>query len=90
VVNIVLNSFFKTVGIHHHIICPYIYEQNGIVEHRHHHIVETGLTLLGHCNAPLKFWNYVFETSVYLINRMLTSVLQNKSPFETLFHQPPD
>jgi histone deacetylase 1/2 len=85
-----LNSFFKTVGIHHRIICPHTYEQNGTVERRHRHIVETGLTLLGQCKAPLKFWNYAFETSVYLINRMPTSVLRNKSPFETLFHQPPN
>jgi len=85
-----LNSFFKTVGIHHHIICPYTHEQNGTVERRHHHIIEAGLTLLGHCKAPLKFWNYAFENSVYLINRMPTSVLWNKSPFETLFHQPPN
>jgi len=70
-----LNSFFKTIGIHHHIICPHTYEQNGTVECRYRHIVETGLTHLGHCKAPLKFWNYAFEISVYLINRMLTLVL---------------
>ena len=85
-----LNSFFKTVGIHHRIIFPHTYERNGTVELCHRHIVETGLTLLGHYKASLKFWNYAFETSVYLINCMPTSVLQNKSPFETLFHQPPN
>ena len=85
-----LNSFFKTIGIHHHIICLHTHEQNGTVECRYRHIVETGLTHLGHYKAPLKFWNYAFETSVYLINRMLTLVLQNKSMFECLFLQPPD
>jgi histone deacetylase 1/2 len=50
-----LNSFFKTIGIHHHIICPHTHEQNGNVERRHRHIVETGLTLLGHFKTPLKF-----------------------------------
>jgi len=50
-----LNSFFKTFGIHHRIICTHTHEQNGIVERRHHHIVGTGLSLLGHYKAPLKF-----------------------------------
>jgi len=57
---------------------------------RHQYIVETGLTLLGQCSAPLRFWNYAFELSVYLINHMSTLVLQNKSPFECLFRRTPD
>ena len=48
-----VNTYFKTIGIHHHVICPHTHEQNDMVEHRHIHIVETGLTLLGQCNAPL-------------------------------------
>ena len=48
-----LNSFFQTIGIHHRLICPHILEQNGSVERRHRHIVETGLNLLGQCSALL-------------------------------------
>jgi histone deacetylase 1/2 len=84
------NSFFQTIGIHHRLIFPHTHEQNGSVELRHRHIVETGLTLLGQCSAPLRFWNYAFESSVYLINRMPTLVLQNQSPFECLFNHTPD
>jgi len=49
-----LNTYFKTISIHHRVICPHTHEQNGMVERRHRHIVETGLTLLGQCKAPLK------------------------------------
>jgi hypothetical protein len=48
-----LNSFFQTIGIHHRLICPHTHEQNGSVERHRRHIVKTGLTLLGQCNAPL-------------------------------------
>jgi len=65
-----LNSFFQTIDIHHRLICPHTHEQNGSVERHHRHIVKTGLKLLGQCSAPLLFWNYAFESSVYLINRL--------------------
>lgn len=61
-----------------------------MVERRHRHIVETGLTLLGQCHAPLKYWSYAFESSVYLINRMPTPVLNYKSPFECLLKSSSD
>jgi len=76
-----LNKFFQTFGIHHRLICPHTHEQNGSVEHRHRHIIEIGLTLLGQHSVVLQFWNYAFESSVYLINRMPTLVLQNQSFF---------
>jgi hypothetical protein len=67
-----LNTLFQTIGIHHHLICPYTHEQNRIVERLHWHIVETGLNLLGQCKALLQFWNYMFESSVYLMICMPT------------------
>jgi len=84
------STFFQTIGIHHLLICPHTHEQNGIVERRHGHIVETGLTLLWQCKAPFLFWNYAFETSVYLINRMPTPVISHRSPFDCLFQRSPD
>jgi len=83
-------SFYQTIGIHHRLIFPYTHEQNSKVERRHRHIVETELILLGECKAPLWFWNYGFETSVYLINRMPTLVLANRSSFDCLFQRSPD
>jgi histone deacetylase 1/2 len=85
-----LSTFFQTIGIHHRLICPHTHEQNGTVERRHRHIVETGLTLLGQCKAPFCFWNYAFDTSVYLINHMHTLVLDKQSPFDCLFQGSPD
>ena len=85
-----LNSFFHTIDIHHRLICPHTHEQNGSIECHHRYIIKTCLTLLGQCSAPLWFWNYMLESSIYLINHMLTLVLQNQSPFECLFNGTPD
>jgi histone deacetylase 1/2 len=70
-------------------IYPHTNEQNDMVERRHRYIVEIGLVLLNQCKAPLKLWHCAFETFVYLINCMPTSVLNYKSPFECLFRSIP-
>jgi hypothetical protein len=64
-----LNFFFHSVGISHHISCPHTHQQNGVVERKHRHIVEMGLVLLTHASMPLKYWDELFLTATYLINR---------------------
>jgi hypothetical protein len=49
-----------------------------------------GLTLLAQSGLPPKFWVDSFLTSVFLINRLPTPVLQNESPFSKLFKRAPD
>ncbi|KAJ9561084.1 hypothetical protein OSB04_006244 [Centaurea solstitialis] len=80
-----LSSFFQSLGIIHRLSCPHTSEQNGIVERRHRHVVETGLTLLAHSHVPHRFWNYAFDTVVYLINRMPSRTTSSLSPFQHLF-----
>ena len=84
------SSFFNTHGIIHRLSCPHTSEQNGIVERKHRHIVELGLTLLAQSSLPLKFWPDAFSSAVYLINMMPTTVLQQRSPLEVLFKTKPD
>ncbi|KAJ9558499.1 hypothetical protein OSB04_013113 [Centaurea solstitialis] len=85
-----LTSFLQTNGISHFTTPPHTPEQNGTAERRHRHIVETGLALLHYAGLPLHFWTHAFQTTVYLINRLPTSVLDFRSPFELLFNQPPN
>ncbi|XP_039065727.1 uncharacterized protein LOC120211197 [Hibiscus syriacus] len=56
--------------------CPHTLDQNGMVDRKHHHIVETGLTLMAQTSVPFKFWSDAFDIAVYLINRLPTKVLQ--------------
>lgn len=74
----------------HRLSCPHTSEQNGIVERRHRHVVETGLTLLAQSNVPKRFWDFTFETVVYLINRMPSRTTMSTSPFELLFKRKPN
>jgi len=84
------HTLLQSFGISHCVSCPHTHQQNGKIERKHRHIVETGLALLSHAKVPLQFWDDAFSTICYLINRMPTPVLQNKSPFHTLFHCEPD
>ena len=85
-----LNSFFKQIGIAHHVSCPHAHQQNGSAERKHRHIVEVGLSLLAHASMPLKFWDEAFATVVFLINRLPSRVIHNETPHERLLGQPPD
>jgi len=83
-------KFLSQFGITHRLTCPHTHHQNGSVERKHRHIVETGLTLLAHAKLPLHFWDHAFLTATYLINRLPSPTLGNKSPFFLLHLQFPD
>ena len=85
-----LNSFFRSIGIEHHVSCPHAHQQNGSAERKHRHIVEVGLSLLAHASMPLKYWDEAFIAATYLINRLPSKVIGNTTPLERLFHQKPD
>jgi histone deacetylase 1/2 len=82
-----LSAFFNKLGISHHFSCPHTHQQNGVVERKHRHIIETGLTLLAHAAAPFCFWSDAFCTACFLINRTPTRVLNMKTPLELLFKE---
>uniref|UniRef100_A0A151UG14 Retrovirus-related Pol polyprotein from transposon TNT 1-94 n=1 Tax=Cajanus cajan TaxID=3821 RepID=A0A151UG14_CAJCA len=83
-------TYLNDVGIQHRLICPHTHHQNGVVERKHRHIVELGLTLLVEADLPMQFWDYAFLTSVYLINRLPSSSIQNEVPYQKLFNNTPD
>ena len=82
-------SFCLDHGIQHQFSCPYTPQQNGVAERKHRHVVENGRAMLHQSQLPLSFWSYAFSTAIFLINRILSSVLNFVSPWEKFFHKKP-
>ncbi|XP_010545858.1 PREDICTED: uncharacterized protein LOC104818098, partial [Tarenaya hassleriana] len=83
---VALKNYLSVNGISHYTTPPHTPEHNGISERKHRHIVETGLTLLTHSSIPSTYWTLAFSAAVYLINRLPTSVLSFRSPFEAIYN----
>jgi hypothetical protein len=85
-----LHKYFQSTGINHRVTCPHTHQQNGLVERKHRHIVETGLTLLAQAQLPLRFWDEAFSTTSFLINRMPSKTINHDTPLYKLFGTNPD
>ncbi|XP_074306538.1 uncharacterized protein LOC141641789 [Silene latifolia] len=66
-------DFFKTEGIIHQRSIVGRPQQNGRVERKHRHLLDTARALRLHSNLPLKFWGDCLLTATYLINKMPSS-----------------
>ncbi|KAE8723908.1 hypothetical protein F3Y22_tig00011547pilonHSYRG00026 [Hibiscus syriacus] len=85
-----LEQCLAAAGIKHRVTCPHTSQQNGVVERKHQHIIDTSLTLLAQSAIPFKYWSYVVLIAVYLINRLPADLLGGISPFEKLYGKKPD
>ncbi|KAK9667362.1 hypothetical protein RND81_14G250800 [Saponaria officinalis] len=65
-------------------------QQNGRVERKHMHLLETARALRIHAHLPIKFWSDCILTATHLVNKMPTPILQWKSPHEILFGEAPN
>ncbi|KAF7823637.1 retroelement pol polyprotein-like [Senna tora] len=78
------DSFFKEKGIEHQKTCSYTPQQNGVVERKHKHILQIARALMFQSNLPKGFWGEAIMTSVYIMNRLPSTTLKGKTPYETL------
>jgi len=85
-----LKSFLASNGILHQTSWVETPQQNGRVERKHQHILNVARALMFQSHLPTYFWSYVIKHVVYLINRVPSPIIGNKTPFELLFKKPPD
>ncbi|XP_074304193.1 uncharacterized protein LOC141638914 [Silene latifolia] len=83
------HELFSAKGVLHQTSMAGRPQQNGRVERKHRHLVETARSLKLHAHLPAKFWGDCILAATYLINKMPTIVLDWQTPYEVLFSQKP-
>ena len=78
-------SFMLQIGILHQTSCVDTPSQNGVVERKNTHLLETDRALLFQMLVPKHFWADAVSTTCFLINQMPSSILNWDTPFQTLF-----
>ncbi|RVW30369.1 Retrovirus-related Pol polyprotein from transposon TNT 1-94 [Vitis vinifera] len=79
-----LNLLRKGAGILHDSSCVNTPQQNGVTERKNGHLLNTTRVLLFQGNIPKSYWVEAVLTATYMINRIPSQVLDNKSPVEIL------
>ncbi|GJR62255.1 putative RNA-directed DNA polymerase [Tanacetum coccineum] len=83
-------KFYANQGIILETSCIHTPQQNGVVERKHRHLLETARALRFEANLPTRFWGECVLTAAYVINRMPSDVIGNKTPYEVLYNQKPN
>lgn len=82
-------EFYKDHGIFLETSCPYTPQQNGIVDRKHRHLLEVARALRFQALLPIEFWGECVQMAAYIINKLPTPVLENKTPHEILLGKRP-
>lgn len=80
-------NFLQSKGITHQKSFSYTPQQNNIVERKHKYLLETARALLFQSKLPLKYWGECILTTTHFINRLPSTYLRNKCPFEILYKE---
>lgn len=83
-------AIYKAKGIQAFHSCPETPEKNSVVERKHRHILNVARSLMFQAKLPLEYLSDCVLTAVFLINRLPSSLLQDKSPFQILTSKRPD
>jgi hypothetical protein len=63
-----MNIILKDAKIKQRFIASYESSSNGWIEKEMRNVLDKARTIMNIYDCPLKFWNYAFDTAVYLIN----------------------
>ena len=83
------NKFCENAGIEHQLTAPYTPQQNGVVERKNRTLMEMTRCLLHDKGLPKKLWAEAANTAIFLLNRLPTKALQQRTPFEAWYGYKP-
>lgn len=69
-------------GLRHHFTAPYSPQQNGVVERRNRTVVEMIRSMLSSMEIPKVLWGEAARHATYILNRVTTKALGDKTPYE--------
>ncbi|KAG6494785.1 hypothetical protein ZIOFF_042546 [Zingiber officinale] len=81
--------FCGNEGIERHLTAPYTPQQNGVVERRNRTVMAMARSLLKGTHMPARFWGEAVRHAVYLLNRLPTKALGERTPFEAWMGRKP-
>ncbi|GJZ88661.1 putative ribonuclease H-like domain-containing protein [Tanacetum coccineum] len=87
--NYVMNEFCAKKGIKMEFNVARTSQQNGVAERKNMTLIETARTMLADSLLPIPFWAEAVNTACYVLNRVLVTKPQNKTPYELLIGKSP-
>nr|GEV53283.1 putative ribonuclease H-like domain-containing protein [Tanacetum cinerariifolium] len=89
-VNQTLREYYEKVIISHETCVARSPQQNGVVERRHHTLIEAARTMVFYAKALLFLWAEAVATACYTQNRSITRLRHGKTPYKLLHDKLPD
>ncbi|GJY12014.1 retrovirus-related pol polyprotein from transposon TNT 1-94 [Tanacetum coccineum] len=84
-----MNEFCAKKGIKREFSVARTPQQNGVVERKNRTLIEAARTMLADSLLPIPFWAEAVNTACYVLNRVLVTKPQNKTPYELLIGNSP-
>ncbi|KAG8481238.1 hypothetical protein CXB51_026069 [Gossypium anomalum] len=72
----------EQAGIHHQLTTVYTPQQNGVCERKNRTVMNMARCLLFQSKLPNSFWAEAINSLVYLLNKLPTHTVKDKTPFE--------
>ncbi|GKE98124.1 retrovirus-related pol polyprotein from transposon TNT 1-94 [Tanacetum coccineum] len=79
-----MNKFCAKKGIKREFSVARTTQQNGVAERKNRILIEAARTMLADSLLPIPFWAEAVNTACYVLNRVLVTKLQNKTPSPTI------
>ncbi|GJX12557.1 putative ribonuclease H-like domain-containing protein [Tanacetum coccineum] len=87
--NHAMNEFYAKKRIKRKFSVARTPQQNGVAERKNRTLIEAARTMLADSLLPIQFWAEAVNIACYVLNRVLVTKHQNKTPYELLIGKPP-